>query len=74
MIVSHRHRFIFIKTRKTAGTSIEIALSAHCGPDDIMSPISKEDEKASGKKKGTRNTPGSTKIFLNQLSGRAIFT
>ncbi len=44
MIVSHRHQFIFIKTRKTAGTSIEIALSAHCGPDDIMSPISKEDE------------------------------
>jgi hypothetical protein len=44
MIVSHRHRYIFIKTRKTAGTSIEIALSAHCGPDDIMSPISKEDE------------------------------
>ena len=44
MIVSHRHRFIFIKTRKTAGTSIEIALSAFCGPDDIISPISREDE------------------------------
>ncbi len=44
MIVSHAHRFIFIKTEKTAGTSIEIALSKFCGPDDIITPISEEDE------------------------------
>ena len=36
MIVSHRHRFIFVRTRKTAGTSVEIALSKFCGPDDII--------------------------------------
>ena len=45
MIVSHKHKFIFLKTQKTAGTSIEIALSKHCGPDDIITPISSEDEK-----------------------------
>lgn len=45
MIVSHEHRFIFIKTHKTAGTSIEIALSRYCGPDDILTPISEEDER-----------------------------
>ena len=39
MIISHRYRFIFIKTRKTAGTSIEIFLSALCAPDDIVTPI-----------------------------------
>lgn len=39
MIVSHRHRFIFIKTRKTAGTSLEIFLSGLCGPDDVLTPI-----------------------------------
>ncbi len=45
MIVSHRHKFIFIKTQKTAGTSIEIALSKLCGPDDIITRISSVDEK-----------------------------
>jgi hypothetical protein len=44
MIVSHQQRFVFIKTRKTAGTSIEIALSEHCGPADIITPIDEVDE------------------------------
>lgn len=36
MIVSHRHKFIYIKSIKTASTSIETALSTVCGPDDII--------------------------------------
>lgn len=44
MIVSHSRRFIFIKTVKTAGTSLEIALSRHCGPGDIITPIHDRDE------------------------------
>jgi len=44
MIVSHRHRFVSIKAEKTAGTSLEIALSEFCGPDDIITPITPNDE------------------------------
>ena len=36
MIISHKHKFIFIKTVKTAGTSIDIALSKICEPQDII--------------------------------------
>jgi hypothetical protein len=39
LIVSHKYRFIFVKTLKTAGTSIEVFLSHHCGPDDVLTPI-----------------------------------
>lgn len=45
MILSHKHKYIFLKTNKTAGTSIEIALSEFCGPNDIITPIDMADEK-----------------------------
>ena len=44
MIISHKYQFIFLKTAKTAGTSVEIALSRFCGPNDIITPVSPEDE------------------------------
>ncbi len=44
MIVSHARRFIFIKTKKTAGTSMEIALTRHCGPQDILTELDRHDE------------------------------
>lgn len=39
MIVSHEYRFIFLKTRKTAGTSVEVLLSRIAGDDAIVTPI-----------------------------------
>jgi hypothetical protein len=39
VIVSHEHRFIFIKSQKTAGTSLELALSRVCGEDDVITPL-----------------------------------
>jgi len=44
MIVSHKYQYIFLKTTKIAGTSIEISLSRFCDPDDIITPISLQDE------------------------------
>ena len=38
MIISHKHKFIFIKTKKVAGTSLEVALSQLCGDQDIITP------------------------------------
>ncbi|HXG79733.1 MAG TPA: sulfotransferase family 2 domain-containing protein [Methyloceanibacter sp.] len=44
MIISHEHRFIFLKTKKTAGTAIEAALSELCGPLDVITPYREESE------------------------------
>ena len=45
MIISHRHKFIYLKARKVAGTSVEVALAQHCGDDDIITPIGAFDPK-----------------------------
>lgn len=38
-IISFQHQFIFIKTVKTAGTSIEVDLSRHVEPGAVVTPI-----------------------------------
>ncbi len=38
MILSHAHKFIYIKTLKTASTSVEAALVEICEPGDIVTP------------------------------------
>ncbi len=45
MIVCHEKEIIFVKTKKTGGTSFETAISKFCGPDCIITPITPADEK-----------------------------
>ena len=44
MIISHSRKFIFIKTFKTGGSSLEIALSKYCGKDDILTELDPPEE------------------------------
>lgn len=39
MILSHSRQFIFLKSRKTAGTSLETALSNYCSGSDVVTPL-----------------------------------
>jgi len=71
MIISHKYKFIFFKTRKTAGTSIEISLSRYCGKDDVITPfVDEEDEKIRQKLKIAPQNyllDKSMKIIFNKL-------
>lgn len=44
MIINKAFKIIFVKTKKTAGTSFEIALSKFCDADDIITPVTPKDE------------------------------
>jgi Sulfotransferase family len=43
MIISFSRNFIFLKTRKTAGTSTEIVLRDLCNDEDILTPLRPEE-------------------------------
>lgn len=44
MLLSHPYRFIFIKPRKTAGSSVEVALSRFLEPGDVATSLARDDE------------------------------
>lgn len=39
MIISYEHNYIFIKTHKTAGSSMSVVLGRMAGPDDVVTPV-----------------------------------
>ncbi len=46
MILSHKHRYIFLHCRKTAGSSISVSLARDLGPDDLQLSGLKETHQA----------------------------
>lgn len=38
MIISHKHKFIFVHLGRTGGRSLTIELAKHCGPSDVITP------------------------------------
>lgn len=45
MMIVHSRKFVFVKTKKTAGTSIECALAPYLRPGDLASPLVEHDAK-----------------------------
>lgn len=45
MIASYLHNFIFLKPRKVGGTTVEAVLAPSCGPEDVVTPLGRSDEK-----------------------------
>ncbi len=49
MLISHEHRFIFVKTKKSAGSSIEATLARFCdGPLDVVTRLARHDQRFEG--------------------------
>ena len=44
LIISHKYKFIFVKTRKTAGSSIQMYLSGLCGSEDTFTPMDRAEQ------------------------------
>lgn len=65
MILSHSKQFIFFKTPKTAGTSVEIALSKICSDIDVITPITKADEKLRVSMEGRTAQNHKSSLWLN---------
>ena len=75
MIISHRHKFIFVKCGKVAGSSLEMALRPYLGDDDIVTPViedSQSDEYQSFGPKNYRNNSQYEKR-VNKFGSRGIF-
>lgn len=71
MIFLGKHGLLFLKARKVAGTSFEIALSRFAGPDDIITPIAPDDEEI-GRQRGFAG-PRNYRKRLSELGGLAAW-
>ena len=70
VVISHKYKFVFIKTHKTAGTSVEVSLSNLLPATDIISEIFPGEESHE-----PRNyLYGKTVLFYNHMSADLVRT
>ena len=72
MIISHKHRFIFIKSQKTGGTSLELALSRICGEDDVITPLNERHERERSQLGGSAPRNTDVALLHHRLSDWAL--
>ncbi|EAR50123.1 hypothetical protein OG2516_18935 [Oceanicola granulosus HTCC2516] len=71
MLLSHAKKFIYIKTVKTAGTSVEVALQEHCLPPDRQI-VSHEPYESDYGIVGARGQGARAHTWFNHMPARAI--
>lgn len=77
MIVSHKYKFVFIKTHKVAGTSIEFALTRFAGEDGIVTPFTVAADEAERERAGhggARNTKTAGGEYRNHMPAADVRT
>lgn len=80
MLVSHDHKFIFLKTRKTAGSSIELLLQPYCAAPGVKVPETEFLSSRHGiigaitgpKERLRRETPWFRPIYYHHMPAREI--
>jgi hypothetical protein len=66
VIVDHEHKFIFVKTRKTAGTSVEVFLAPLLRADAIVTPVADVEH-------GARNFDEPVRRYRSVLAGSHVW-
>lgn len=73
MLVSHRKQFIFLKTPKTAGTSVEIFLEPYCFPDNEWRfTHGRAEYNTSTGIIGARGESAANSIYFNHMSAKKL--
>ncbi|MEM9053818.1 MAG: hypothetical protein AAGB16_00710 [Pseudomonadota bacterium] len=72
-IVSYAHNFIFLKTVKTAGTSLEVHFSKLCGEQDVVTPLMPDEPALAGHRPRNYLDAQGEQVFHNHMPAARLF-